>query len=97
MWIFALPGKFIMENKIIKNLIPALLILILIIAGLFAARFITKNITVEQNGKPASKSTNTYEVNKKAFDSIASPNSSNASISLDASGFGRTDPFAPYK
>jgi len=86
-----------MESKISKSLIPLSLTVIIIAIGFIAANFITKNITSEPNVVTSATKKNSYEINKKAYDSIANPNSADSNISLDASGFGRENPFLPYK
>lgn len=85
-----------MESKLQKNLIPASLIIVILAIGFFAGRFILGNISSTQN-KNSQPAKNAAEIDKKTYDSIASPNTGNASISLDQSGFGRENPFAPYK
>lgn len=83
-----------MESKIKDNLAVIIFIVLMIIIGFFSTRFALNNISSKQT-----TTTNKKEdtgINQKSYDSIAKPSNYNSNISLE-SGFGRENPFAPYK
>ncbi|MCL5410684.1 MAG: hypothetical protein M1324_02380 [Patescibacteria group bacterium] len=84
-----------MENKLKDNLAIIIFIVLISLVGLFSANFALKNISPTQNNQQSIKKEE-IEINKKTYDAIAKPSNYNSTISLE-SGFGRENPFAPYK
>jgi len=83
-----------MENKIKNNLAVIIFIVLVVAIGLFSTRFALKNISGESNKQNTKKED--VGINMKAYETIAKPTSNDSNISLE-SGFGRENPFAPYK
>lgn len=83
-----------MENKFKDNLGIFVFIILIIIIGLFSTKFVLNNISSDQTSHSSKKTEN--GIDKKAFDAIAKPSNYDSNFSLE-SGFGRENPFAPYK
>jgi hypothetical protein len=83
-----------MENKVKLKLIPIIFIALFLLVGFFSIQFtikiITSDIKINQKNE-------TVEVNKNVYDSIIPQNGLPAIVSKDSSGFGRENPFNPYK
>jgi len=83
-----------MENKFKDNLSVIIFIILIIIIGLFSTRFTLNNISSSQTSQSNKKVES--GINQKTFDAIAKPSNYDSNFSLE-SGFGRENPFAPYK
>lgn len=81
-------------NKVLKKslLYGTIVIIILILIGLlYAYSFMTtpKNATTV--------TTDSADLNNKIYDELSKPRDYGAPISTDEAGYGRPNPFAPYK
>lgn len=86
---------FTMENKRISKLALILTITIVIIGALFVG-LIAKTIIAPETNTTASTS-KSVEIKKDKYNKIVNPTNYGTPISTSGEGFGRTDPFAPYK
>ncbi len=83
-----------MESKIKDKLAIIVFVVLVVAIGLFSAKFALKNISSDQTKQSTKKEE--VGINKKAYEAIAKPSNYDSNISLE-SGFGRENPFAPYK
>lgn len=83
-----------MESKIKDKLAVIVFVVLVVAIGLLSTKFALKNISSEEPKQSAKKEDS--GINKKAYEAIAKPSNYDSNISLE-SGFGRENPFAPYK
>ncbi|MFA4995946.1 MAG: hypothetical protein WC536_02265 [Patescibacteria group bacterium] len=83
-----------MENKLKDNLGVFAFIILIAAIGLFSTKFVLNNISSSQTSQSSKKEDT--GIDKKAFEAIAKPSIYDSNFSLE-SGFGRENPFAPYK
>lgn len=84
----------ISSNKKFK-IISGTVTVLVVLCGLFAMWFMYSAV-VSDSSKNAEKSNN-VEVNKNVFEKVTSPEKFGAEISPNEEGYGRDNPFAPYK
>lgn len=82
------------SNKKIK-LISSLVTVLIVICGLIAMWF-TYTTVVSDTFKEAEKKKN-VEVNTNIFEKVTSPEKFGSEISPNEEGYGRANPFTPYK
>lgn len=82
------------NNKKLK-IISFSVTMLIVICGIFAMWFTYKTV-VSDSSKNAEKRNN-VEVNKNVFEKVTSPEKFGSEISPNEEGYGRTNPFAPYK
>lgn len=82
------------SNKKFK-IISAFVTALIVVCGVFAMWFMYKTV-VSDSSKIAEKKNN-VEVNKNVFEKVTSPEKFGAEISPNEEGYGRTNPFSPYK
>jgi len=83
-----------MVNKLKDNLSTIVFMISVVIIGVFSIEFALNNISSIQTNQNDTNKEN--GINKKAFDVITKSSSYNSDPLLE-SGFGRENPFAPYK
>ena len=77
------------------NIISASVTALIVICGLFAMWFTYKTV-VSDTSKESERKSN-VEVNKNVFEKVTSPEKFGAEISPNEAGYGRANPFSPYK
>jgi len=82
------------SNKKIK-LISLIVTGLIVILGIFAMWFTYKTV-VSDSFREAEKKTN-VEVNKNIYEKVTQPEKFGAEVSPNEEGYGRPNPFAPYK
>lgn len=81
-------------NKVFKKTIlyGTIVIIVLILVGIYYSySFITNPKS------PSTVTTNSADLNNKIYDELSKPRDYGAPISTDEAGYGRPNPFAPYK
>ena len=84
-----------MNNNKKLNIISAFVTILIVICGVFAMWFTYKTV-VSDSSKEAEKKNN-VEVNTNVFEKVTSPEKFGSEISPNEEGYGRANPFAPYK
>lgn len=82
-----------MQNKTLRFALLAVLILALLGSAYFAW---TKMKKPPKKAATTSE-TSSYQINNAIYKNLANPRDFGGTISTDAAGFGRENPFAPYK
>jgi hypothetical protein len=84
-----------MNNNKKFKLISLSVTTLIVICGLFAMWFTYKTV-ISDTSKEAEKTTN-VEINKNVFEKVTSPEKFGSEISPNEEGYGRANPFTPYK
>lgn len=69
--------------------------MLIVVCGIFATWFMYKTVVSDSFKNPAQ--TNNVEVNKNIYEKVTSPEKFGSEISPNEEGYGRANPFAPYK
>lgn len=83
-----------MANKLKDNLAAIVFVILIVGLGLFSIKIALGNIYTEPKINETKKTTS--GIDQKVYDTISKPTQIDSTISLE-SGFGRENPFAPYK
>jgi hypothetical protein len=83
-----------MQNKTLKSVLLIGLLLALLGSAYYAW---TKTKKPAKKTPTTSSSANNYQINNDIYKNLANPRDFGGTISTDAAGFGRENPFAPYK
>jgi len=81
-------SKFIKKPMVLVGIIVIILVLV-------GGYFIYNSISVPV--ATTSEPTNNADLNNKIYDELSKPRDYGAPISTDEAGYGRPNPFAPYK
>lgn len=84
-----------MENKKKFSLNSLITIIIIIVLGVAMAVLAT--VTIMPQSTNVQIPEKPLEVNKKIYDKVTNPLNYGVPVSPDEEGFGRANPFAPYK
>lgn len=84
-----------MNNNKKLNIISYSVTVLIVICGIFAMWFTYRTVFLDSFKNSEKK--NNVEVNKNIFEKVTSPEKFGSEISPNEAGYGRANPFAPYK
>ena len=84
-----------MNNKAKIKIASLVITLLIVIISVFAIWYTYKTITPGNNKSDTAKSQ--VEVKKDVYEKVTSPEKFGTDISTGEEGYGRANPFAPYK
>lgn len=84
-----------MNNNKKFKIISITVTILIAVCGIFATWFMYKTVVSDNFKNPVR--TNNVEVNKNIYEKVTSPEKFGSEISPNEEGYGRANPFAPYK